>query len=246
MKMVQSSIALACLLAGADAFGVMPDSAPGPSHPCIMPGDSAAAAAAGFIETAEDKFCGKSSHEISDHDACEDDSMMALGFFGYDCDFLQCDGSQFGPGAAPTVAEILKGLCPLKCGGCDDFCNDKDMFVQSTGIFAGATTCAEAAEPAPIPPSVGAWNKTSTGEGEVACALVDGLPALNDITEGCGWYYDAPSMTNPTCEAVFRLGCPSMSGLCDSCPDGRRRLNVNSARAYMAALMTSGSFKMIA
>lgn len=39
MKMVQTSIALACLLVGADAFGAMPDSpaagSSGVSHPCI-------------------------------------------------------------------------------------------------------------------------------------------------------------------------------------------------------------------
>ena len=50
MKMVQTSIALACLLVGADAFGAMPDSpaagSSGVSHPCILPDDGAAGAAA--------------------------------------------------------------------------------------------------------------------------------------------------------------------------------------------------------
>ena len=50
MKLVQASIALAYLLVGADSFGAMPDSpaggSSGVSHPCILPDDGAAGAAA--------------------------------------------------------------------------------------------------------------------------------------------------------------------------------------------------------
>ena len=85
MQTVWSSIALACLLAGADAFGAMPEpenepGPAGPSHPCIMPGSEADAADAGFSFTGDgNTFCGRSE----DAAQCEDYPAGIVGpFFG--------------------------------------------------------------------------------------------------------------------------------------------------------------------
>ena len=239
MQTVWSSIALACLLAGADAFGAMPEpenepGPAGPSHPCIMAG------ADGVHMTGDNTWCGR-----DDASHCEDfpDEVVGL-IFGKGCAQLVCDGSMvISADPNPTMAQLIKGWCPLKCDGCGVACEDKPWLLEANQAFFGVpavATCEAFSVPKPVPESVGAWNLTSG----TACPLTDGLPSCDDpAATGCCWWAEEASMSNPPCEALFRAACPSMSGLCDSCPGGRRKLNAVADRATVASLMTSGSMK---
>lgn len=117
MKMVQSSIALACLLAGADAFGAMPDSTTGPSHVCVLD-----AGGDGVVMAADNTWCGRdgASH-------CEDFPDEVVGqIFGKGCADLVCDGSMVvSTDPNPIIAQLVKGWCPLKCDNCGEACEDK-------------------------------------------------------------------------------------------------------------------------
>jgi hypothetical protein len=239
MKILQSSIALACLLAGADAFGAMPDSTTGPSHACVLP-DAGDAGADGVVMSADNTWCGRdgASH-------CEDFPDEVVGsIFGKGCADLFCDGSMvIAIDPNPTIAQLIKGWCPLKCDGCGVACEDKPWLLEANQASFGTpavATCEAFSVPMPVPESVGAWNLNASEP----CALTDGLPSCDDpAATGCCWWTDEAYMTNPSCEALFRAACPSMSGLCDSCPGGRRKLNAVADRATVGSLMTSGAMK---
>merc|ERR1711865_38731 len=93
-----------------------------------------------------------------------------------------------------------------------------------------------------------AWDYTS----DTACEQVDGLPLptcdvdLTANTECCMDEYTIPAFTieatNPSCELLFRVACPSMSGFCHPCPGGSRRLDAVADSATMKALLNTGSF----
>jgi len=242
MKMVQSSIALACLLAGADAFGAMPDSTTGPSHACVLD-----AGGDGVFMAGDNTWCGRDS---ASH--CEDfPDEVVVPIFGKGCADLVCDGSMVvSVDPNPTIAQLVKGWCPLKCDDCGEACEDKPWLLEANRAMFGTpavATCEALGNevPMPVPESVGAWNLTSNSVG--ACVLTGGLPSCDDpAATGCCWWANEASMTNPNCEALFRTACPSMSGLCDSCPGGRRKLNAVADRATVGSLMTSGAFRKIA
>jgi hypothetical protein len=69
---------------------------------------------------------------------------LMIGAPGVTCDTMECDGNIVGvssnyQGDAAFI-EVVKGLCPVKCGDCSIFCQNKPDFVnawQSFGVNIG-------------------------------------------------------------------------------------------------------------
>ena len=121
MKMVQSSIALACLLAaGVDAFAAMPDETPGPETPGPEP------------EPPVDPFASGECVDLDD---------FTLGIVGADC----AGAAAFCTG---DFEALVGPLCPVTCGKCDDWCTDQDsmMALWATQNAGWPETCAAAGE----------------------------------------------------------------------------------------------------
>ena len=243
-----SSIALACLLAGADAFGTFS----GPSHSCVLPdGDDAGAAGGGVIRTEVDLFCGRSEIDAQ----CKDmaDSMVEL-IFGTGCDDLVCDGSMVvSSDPNPTIAVLIQAWCPKTCSTCGSHCEDKPSMLEANQAMFGTPavpTCEAFSVPVQVPAASGTSSLDRVGDmcTEAEITATGTLPDCNDpsLTSGCCAWSDEAYTTNPTCEVLFRVACPSMSGICSSCPGGRRKLNAVADRATVGALLNSGSFKKIA
>ena len=173
---------------------------------------------------------------------------------GKGCSSLVCDGSMVvSVDPNPTIAVLIKAWCPAKCGGCDDACDDKPSMLEANQASFGtpAVPTSEAfSVPVQVPATSGTYSldrlEDTCTEAEITATGT--LPDCNDpsLTSGCcAWSYEAYT-TNPTCEVLFRVACPSMSGICSSCPGGRRKLNAVADRATVGALLNSGSFKKIA
>ena len=254
MKLVQASIALAYLLVGADTFGAMPDSpaggSSGVSHPCILPDDGAAGAAAVMSAESDTTWCGRSDASPAGHAhaECEDMPDAIVGaIFGKGCANLVCDGSMIvSVDPNPTIAQMVKGWCPAKCDGCGNVCQDKPWLMAANKAMFGTpavATCAAFSVPMPMPATVGAYNLTSGTPCTLTAGLADcDVASKSASPSGCCWWAKEAYMTNPACESLFRNACPSMSGLCGACNGGRRKLDEDADRATVGSLLSSGSF----
>jgi len=207
--------------------GSKPGSEAGPSHACDRPLPDGSKTF--YTGDENSPFCGRSdgSSVGQDQTGCEDmpDELVAqLSGLGKACPDLNCDGSEVDPGnpsANPTIEKLIKDWCPKKCGGCGDVCNDKPWLLEANLMvfgFPSIPTCEAAAETKMMPATSGSFdldknvpNCATKGDGLLSCSDAD------ETSTGCCWWTKEGYMSNPTCGALFRMACPSMSGICDAC-----------------------------
>jgi hypothetical protein len=76
--------------------------------------------------------------------ACVDAPLEVtrLTFEGLSCEQVECDGSSFDATGDESIIAIIRGFCPLKCGGCDEFCTNKpEMMMGNSLVFGTPATC---------------------------------------------------------------------------------------------------------
>jgi len=70
------------------------------------------------------------------------DDLVAQVFGGGCAQLSSCDGSEIGLTPEPNIINLITGWCPVTCGGCDAYCEDKDNMLAGNAFYFGTVpTC---------------------------------------------------------------------------------------------------------